>query len=108
MRNRIGSSFLASSRISLPRLKGGVLTDLRASAVAAAAGMAAGFLSHLALYVAGFIVHGRFQAVRIAHLDPLIPGLVISLVFAVGVTLLTKPPAERLVRRFFHRAGQAE
>ena len=80
----------------------------RLNAAGAAAGMAAGFLSHLALYVAGFIVHGRFQAVRIAHLDPLIPGLVISLVFAVGVTLLTKPPAERLVRRFFHRAGQAE
>ena len=74
----------------------------RINAAGATAGMAAGFLSHLALYGAGFIVYGGFQAVRIANLDPLIPGLLVSLVATIGVSLSTAPPPERLVKKFFH------
>jgi Na+/pantothenate symporter len=75
----------------------------RMNAAGATAGMLAGFLSHLALYGAGFIVHGGFQAVRIAHLDPLIPGLFISLAAAIGVSLGTARPPEHLVKKFFYR-----
>ena len=74
----------------------------RANARGAAAGMLAGFLSHLALYGAGFVVYGRFQAVRIFNLDPLIPGLLVSLLATVAVSLCTAPPPERLVRKFFY------
>jgi Na+/pantothenate symporter len=75
----------------------------RMNAPGAIAGMLAGFLSHLALYGVGFIVHGGFQAVRIASLDPLIPGVAISLVTAVTLSLATAPPPEGLVRTFFGR-----
>ncbi len=70
----------------------------------AAAGMLAGFLCHFGLYGGGFLVHGGFQAVRVAGLDPLIPGLVASLAAAVIVTLVTPPPPEHLVRKCFYRA----
>jgi Na+/proline symporter len=75
----------------------------RMNAVGATAGMVAGFLSHLALYGAGFVVYGRFQAVRIGNLDPLIPGLAMSLLAAVGVTMITAPPSAALIRTFFFR-----
>ena len=75
----------------------------RTNAAGATAGMLAGFVSHLALYGVGFVAHGGFQAVCIAGLDPLIPATAVSLAAAVGVTLVTAPPPESLVRRFFYR-----
>jgi len=78
----------------------------RMNAAGAIAGMLAGFLSHLALYSVGFFVHGGFQAIRIAYLDPLIPGVAVSLVASVGVALATAPPSEGLVRKFFGRVSK--
>ena len=78
----------------------------RMNAAGAIAGMLAGFLSHLALYSVGFFVHGGFQAIRIANLDPLIPGVAVSLVASVGVALATAPPSEGLVRKFFGRSSK--
>jgi SSS family solute:Na+ symporter/sodium/pantothenate symporter len=75
----------------------------RLNTAGATAGMLGGFLSHLSLYVAGFFRAGGFQPVRILGLDPLIPGILVSLVAAVGVALVTAPPPEPLVRKFFHR-----
>ncbi len=75
----------------------------RVNAHGAIAGMLAGFLSHLALYAAGFVVHGGFRAVQIWNLDPLIPGLLASLAATIGVSLCTAPPPERLVQKFFYR-----
>jgi len=75
----------------------------RMNAPGAIAGMLAGFLSHFALYCGGFIVHGGFQPILIARLDPLIPGVAVSLVTAVTVALVTAPPPEGLVRTFFSR-----
>lgn len=75
----------------------------RMNAAGAIAGMLAGFVSHLALYGAGFIVYGRFQAIQMASLDPLIPGVAVSLVASVGVALVTAPPPPGLVRKFFGR-----
>jgi len=78
----------------------------RMNAAGAIAGMLAGFLSHFSLYSAGFIVHGGFQAIRIANLDPLIPGVAVSLMASVGVALATAPPSEGLVRKFFGRVSK--
>ena len=75
----------------------------RLNAAGATTGMLGGFLTHLGLYGTGFVLHGRFQAFRVANLDPLIPALVVSLVSAVLVTLITPPPPEHLVRKFFYR-----
>jgi len=75
----------------------------RMNAAGAIAGMLGGFLFHVALYGTGFMVHGGFQAVRIANLDPLIPALAVSLAAAVGVSLTAAPPQECLLRRFFRR-----
>ncbi|MFC1596603.1 hypothetical protein ACFL5Q_01470 [Planctomycetota bacterium] len=77
----------------------------RLNTAGATAGMLGGFLTHLALYVAGFLDDGGFKAVRIAHLDPLIPGMVVSLLAAVLVTRFTAPPPEQLVRKFFYLDG---
>lgn len=75
----------------------------RMNATGAIAGMLAGFLSHLTLYSVGFIVYGRFQAINFASLDPLIPGVAVSLVVSVGVALATAPPPQGLVRKYFGR-----
>ena len=75
----------------------------RLSTAGAIAGMLGGFVVHLGLYGAGFFVDGGFQAVRIAGLDPLIPGVVASLVACIVVTRVTAPPPEHLVRKFFYR-----
>ena len=93
----LAASFLAPMALALywPRL----------NLAGATAGMLAGFLSHFSLYGVGFFLRGSFQAVQIAQLDPLIPGLVVSLLAAVLVTLVTTPPPERLVRKFFYPAG---
>jgi Na+/pantothenate symporter len=73
----------------------------RMSAAGAKAGMLAGFLSHLALYAAGFIVYGRFQAVYLASFDPLIPAVAMSLLAAVVVSLIGPRPPQNLLRKFF-------
>ncbi len=81
----------------------------RLNSAGAMAGMLGGFLCHFALHGAGFVVHGGFQAVRIANLDPLIPGLVVSLLAAIVATLLSAPPPAHLVRKFFYRdASESE
>jgi Na+/pantothenate symporter len=75
----------------------------RMNGAGAIAGMVAGFLSHLALYGWGFVLHGAFQPYSIVSLDPLIPALAVSLVATLGVSLLTTAPTSAQVRRFFCR-----
>ncbi|MFH1267649.1 MAG: hypothetical protein ABIK89_18185, partial [Planctomycetota bacterium] len=77
----------------------------RLNTAGATAGMLAGFLAHFSLYGVGFLRHGSFQAVCIASLDPLIPGVAVSILAALLVSLTTAPPPERLVRKFFCRNG---
>ena len=93
----LASCFLAPVALALywPRL----------NTPGAAAGKLGGFLTHLALYGAGFLVGDGFKAVRIAHLDPLIPGIVVSLLAALLITWITAPPPESLVRKFFCSDG---
>ena len=90
----LGACFLAPVVLALywPRL----------NAAGAIAGMLSGFLFHLALYGAGMLVHGGFQAVRIGNFDPLLPAMAVSFVATIGVALITSPPPQHLVRKFFY------
>lgn len=75
----------------------------RINVAGAASGMVGGFAIHLALYVIGFFVNGRFSAYRLLNMDPIIWGLLVSFGLLILVTLITPPPPEHLVRRYFYR-----
>jgi len=73
----------------------------RVNSAGAAAGMLSGFAAHLALYLIPLISRHSFRPLRPLGIDPVVWGLVASLLAAVVITLLTAPPPERLVRRYF-------
>lgn len=73
----------------------------RFNAAGAIAGMLGGFLTHVVMYVCGWLWIGSFEPIRIAGFDPFIPELIVSLVCAVLVCRLSPPPATRLIDRFF-------
>lgn len=75
----------------------------RFNAPGALAGMLGGSLTHVVMYVAGWMQFGRFEPVRFAGLDPFIPELVVSLIAAVVVCRFTKAPSGKLLERFFLR-----
>ncbi len=75
----------------------------RFNAAGALSSMIGGFLAYLGLYVAGFVLYGGTAPVRPMGFDPLIWGFATSLVCAAVGTLLTPPPPEHLITRFFHR-----
>jgi len=78
----------------------------RANAAGSIAGMAVGFLAHLAMYVAGYFVNGDFfTPYQILGFDPIIFGLLASFVAGyLGSALTASPPAD-LVRKFFYRGA---
>ncbi len=65
--------------------------------------MLAGFEAHLSMYVTGFIVYRRFEPYRLFNFDPIIVGLFVSFLAVYLVTLMTPPPAEELVNKYFKR-----
>lgn len=67
-------------------------------------GMLAGFGAHFSMYVSGMWVNGSFfQPWRPMGFDPIIIGLLISFVATWIVTLLTPPPSEDLIDKYFRR-----
>jgi sodium/pantothenate symporter len=67
-------------------------------------GMLVGFLAHLSLYVSGIFINGNFfHPHKIMDFDPIIFGLLGSLVASVVVTMNTAPPPEELVRKYFEK-----
>ncbi len=66
--------------------------------------MLAGFISYTSLYVAGYAASGytKMEAIQPWNFHPFIIGAIASLLTAVVVTLLSKPPEERLTRKFFY------
>jgi len=75
----------------------------RANAAGVIAGMLAGFGSHLAMYVAGFLMNGNFTPYRPLDFDPIIIGLFVSFLTVYAVSLLTPPPPAELVDRYFRK-----
>jgi Na+/pantothenate symporter len=75
----------------------------RVNVQGATVGMLGGFLAHLGLYVAGFAMGQGFSPYRVLSMDPIIWGLGISFLGVIVVSLLTAPPPEELVRRYFYK-----
>jgi Na+/pantothenate symporter len=77
----------------------------RSNAPGAVAAMAGGFLVHLSLYVTGYFVYGRFKAFDLFSINPIIWGLMGSLLVGLVVTTLTPPPPRHLVRKYFYEGN---
>jgi sodium/pantothenate symporter len=73
----------------------------------AIAGMLAGFLTHIALYAIGTWMQGKMAAYEPLGFHPFLVGCLVSLVVAPVVTLVTPPPPERLIRKFFYPEPKA-
>lgn len=78
----------------------------RANLIGCTAGMLGGFVTHLAMYVAGSFVNGSFfRPYELFDFDPIVVGLFVSFAATYLVTRLTPPPPEDLVRKYFYRRG---
>lgn len=76
----------------------------RMNSTGAIASMAAGFLSHLSMYVAGYFQNGKFsQPYEILGFNPVVVGLTASFVAGFVVSMMTPPPPEALVTRYFRK-----
>lgn len=72
----------------------------------ALAGMLGGFGTHVTLYTVGTVMAGgKVSAYRVFDFHPFMVGLLASLVFAIIATLITAPPPEHLVRKYFYKDG---
>ncbi len=82
----------------------------RVNKAGAIAGMVAGLVTHTAMYGIGFaisIYHGQpLEPILLADLDPFLVGLAASVAGSVIVTLITPPPPEHLVKKFFHAPSE--
>jgi Na+/proline symporter len=68
------------------------------------AGMLAGFAAHLGMYVTGMFVNGSFfQPYQLLNFDPIIIGLAVSFGVTYVATVVTPPPPEELVRKYFYK-----
>jgi len=76
----------------------------RANLQGCMAGMVAGFLAHLSMYVTGMFVNDSFfQPFRLFDFNPIIIGLFASFVVTYFASKMTPPPPEEVVRTFFYR-----
>lgn len=76
----------------------------RANLAGCLGGMVVGFLVHLAPHVVAKLEGGSFaNPARWLAVEPLILGLSASLLTVLVLTLLTPPPPEHLVRRYFYK-----
>jgi SSS family solute:Na+ symporter/sodium/pantothenate symporter len=105
------SSGCAASSFLMPTLM--MCYWRRATAAGTIAAMLAGAAASSALNLAGLVIAIRagkaseFHAYELLGLDPLIWGLLASLVVGVLVSLVTTPPDERLVSKLFDAEPQA-
>ena len=74
----------------------------RATRAGAIAGMGGGFLAHLSMYLAGWAVNGSFyRPWKLAGIDPVVIGLVVSFLAVFLVSRWTPPPDKETVQRYF-------
>ena len=69
------------------------------------AGMLGGCGTHLGLYIAGYLVHGRFTVYSFLGLEAFIWDMVGSTILAVLVSRHSRPLASDIVRRFFGKGS---
>ncbi len=69
------------------------------------AGMLGGCGTHIALYVAGYLVHGRFTVYSLLGLEAFMWDVVGAGLCSVAVSLRSKPLPESLIQRFFGQAA---
>jgi sodium/pantothenate symporter len=71
----------------------------------ATAGMLAGFITCVGLYVVGTLLHPQhvFTAYEPFNFHPFLVGSLVSLVTCVATALVTQAPSPELVKRFFYR-----
>ncbi|MBX3438970.1 MAG: hypothetical protein KF861_15875, partial [Planctomycetaceae bacterium] len=68
------------------------------------AGMLCGFAAHLAMHVIGWYVYGEFTTPYLLFgFSPVVVGLGASFLSVMIVTVITPPPPEHLVRKYFYR-----
>ena len=80
----------------------------RSNASGSIAGMLAGFAAHLSMYCGGILANDSFfQPYRLFNFDPIIIGLVTSFTVTYVATLLTEPPPEDLVRKYFYKTKES-
>ena len=80
----------------------------RSNAGGSIAGMLAGFAAHLSMYCGGILANDSFfQPYRLFNFDPIIIGLVTSFTVTYVATLLTEPPPEDLVRKYFYKTKES-
>ncbi|MFP6601151.1 MAG: hypothetical protein VB862_01355 [Pirellulaceae bacterium] len=80
----------------------------RSNAGGSIAGMLAGFAAHLSMYCGGILANDSFfQPYRLFNFDPIIIGLVTSFTVTYVATLLTEPPPEDLVKKYFYKTKES-
>lgn len=70
------------------------------------ASMLGGLAIYLSFYVIGFIKYHKNVPIKLSDsfdFDPVIWGVLASLLIGIAVTLLTPPPPKHLVRKFFYK-----
>lgn len=76
----------------------------RSNVQGCAAGMLAGFGAHLSMYVAGaFVNESFFRPYQLFNFDPIIIGLFVSFAVTYIATIISPPPPEELVRKYFYK-----
>jgi Na+/proline symporter len=73
----------------------------RATAAGVTWAMLGGVAVVIVLYAAGLMAKQEFKPYPLLGLDPIIPGMGLSLAIGVLVSLCTRPPDARLVARLF-------
>ncbi len=73
----------------------------RMNGAGAMAGMLSGLVTYGGCYLVGWLVHGKFAAYSPLNFHPFLWSLVVSGGAVVAVSLLSQPPDDRLVSKFF-------
>ncbi|MEQ9411294.1 MAG: hypothetical protein RIK87_26510 [Fuerstiella sp.] len=76
----------------------------RTTRIGATLSMLIGFLSHLSLYIGGWLNGMGFdKPLRPLSLDPVVIGIGSSFIAGIGISLITKAPPQRVVLAYFYR-----
>ena len=77
----------------------------RTTSAGAIGSMAAGFLSHISLFVIGHFHYGEGfkKPYRPASLDPVVIGIAVSFLAGYAISQVTKPPSQETILKYFYR-----